>query len=77
MEDVDALLWVFTPVVTLMGGGSGCMNVGSTPYFPFYVPSFIALFLLCVVVMIIPPYILWFGFFIDYLGLFWTNMVVM
>ena len=26
------------------GGGSEYVNVGSTPYFPFYVPSFIALF---------------------------------
>ena len=29
------------------------------------------------VVMIIPPYTLYFGFFIDYFGLFWTYMVVM
>ena len=40
------------------GGGSGCVNVGSTPYFPFYVPSFTALFPLGLVVMIIHPYIL-------------------
>ena len=40
------------------GGGSGCVNVGSTPYFPFYVPSFTALFPLGAVVMIIHPYIL-------------------
>ena len=39
-------------------GGSGYMNVGSTPYFPFYVPSFTALFPLGAIVMIIPPYIL-------------------
>ena len=39
-------------------GGSGCMNVGSTPYLPFYVPLFTALFPLGAVVMIIPPYIL-------------------
>ena len=58
VEAFYSLRSVFTPVVTLMGGGSGCVNVGSTPYFPFYVPSFIALFPLGAVVMIIPPYIL-------------------
>ena len=58
VEDVDSFLSVFTLVVTLTGGGSGCMNVGSTPYFPFYVPSFTTLFPLNLFVMIIPPYIL-------------------
>ena len=58
VEDFYSLCSVFTLVVTLVGGGSGCMNVGSTPYFPFYVPSFTTLFTLGVVVMIIPPYIL-------------------
>ena len=36
-------------------GGSGYVNVVSTPCFPSYVPSFIALFPLNVVVMINPP----------------------
>ena len=58
VEDVESLLSVFTPVVTLTGGGCGCVNVGSTPYFPFYVPSSTALFPLGAIVMIIPPYIL-------------------
>ena len=40
------------------GGGNGYVNVGSTLYIPFYVPSFTALFPLGAVVMIISPYIL-------------------
>ena len=40
------------------GGGRGCVNIGSTPYFPFYVPSFTTLFPLGSFVMIIPPYLL-------------------
>ena len=39
-------------------GGSGYMNIGSTPYIPSYVPSSITMFLLNVVVMINPPYTL-------------------
>ena len=37
------------------GGGSGCVNVGSTPYIPSYVPSSTTLFPLNVVIMINPP----------------------
>ena len=77
VEAFYSLRSVFTLVVTLMGGGSGCVNVGSTPYFFSYVPSSTTLFPLNAVVMIDPPYILYFGFLIDYFGLFSTNMVVM
>ena len=40
------------------GGGSRCVNIGSTPYFPFYVPSFNRLFHLVSFVMTISPSIL-------------------
>ena len=40
------------------GGGSGYVNVGSTLYIPFYVPSFTTLFPLGAIVMIIHSYIL-------------------
>ena len=58
MEDVDSLLSVFYTGGHPHGGGSGCVNIGSTPYFPFYVPSFTTLFPLGAVVMIILTYIL-------------------
>ena len=64
-------------IVHSHGGGSGYVNVGSTPYIPSYSPSSTTLFPLNVVSMIIPPYILWFGLFTDYFQLFWTNIVVM
>ena len=55
MEDFFTSLGLYTSGHP-HGGGGGCVNVGSTPYFPFYVPSFTALFPLGVFVMIIPPY---------------------
>ena len=63
VEDFYSLRSVFYTSGHPHGGGSGCVNIGSTPYFHFYVPSFTALFPLGAVVMIIPPYILYFGFF--------------
>ena len=55
MEDFFPLLGLYTGDHP-HGGGSACVNVGSTPYFPFYVPSFTTLFPLGAFVMIIPPY---------------------
>ena len=56
-------------------GGSGYMNIGYTPYIPSYVPSSIASFLLNAVVMLIPPYTLYFGLFTDCFHIFWTNII--
>ena len=58
VEDVDSLLLVFYTCGHPHGNGGGCVNIGSTPYFHFDVPSFTTLFLLGAVVMIIPHYIL-------------------
>ena len=57
-EDFHSLRLVLSPVFVLMGGGSGYVKVGSTPYIPSYVPSSTALFPLDAVVMINPPYFL-------------------
>ena len=40
------------------GGGSGYVNVVSTPYIPSYVPSSTTLFPLNAIIMINPPYII-------------------
>ena len=58
VEDFYSLRSVFYTSGHPHGGGSGCVNIGSTPSFPFYGPSSTALFPLNLVVIIIPPYIL-------------------
>ena len=58
VEDFYSLRSVFYTSGHPHGGGSGYMNVGSSPYIHSYVPSSATLFPFNAVVMIIPPCIL-------------------